>query len=151
MRFRATVCRQGLELCSALDRPGSVSRDSACSTLRWARDPKARLFGDGARMGAPLDSDGAEAVGVCVVGGQGAAAGEFWGTGVRFQTGESRICAWRSSEAWRQGPEKEVGTGYVFADPSPSLPGSWLEPFTWTVTTYGRKNWKAAQCGRPQR
>lgn len=69
MRFRATVCRQGLELCSALDRPGSVSRDSACSTLRWARDPKARLFGDGARMGAPLDSNGAEAVGVCVWGG----------------------------------------------------------------------------------
>lgn len=91
MRFRATVCRQGLELCSALDRPGSVSRDSACSTLRWARDPKARLFGDGARMGAPLDSNGAEVVGVCVVGGQGAASGEFWGTGGRFQTGESRI------------------------------------------------------------
>lgn len=151
MRFRATVCRQGLELCSALDRPGSVSRDSACSTLRWARDPKARLFGDGARMGAPLDSNGAEAVGVCVVGGAGGSCGGILGYRRQISNrGKSDLCL-EELRSLAPGTGKRGGDGLRVRRPSPSLPGSWLEPFTWTVTTYGRKNWKAAQCGRPQR
>lgn len=126
MRFRATVCRQGLELCSALDRPGSVSRDSACSTLRWARDPKARLFGDGARMGAPLDSDGAEAVGVCVGGGRGQLRGNSGVQEADFKQGKVGSGPGGAPKPGTRDRKKRWGRATCSPTPAPaSLAAGW--------------------------